>query len=140
MHFKKQSNAFTFVELLVIIAIIAILFAIAVPLYQNHVRRAYFVDIVKMVEPYKSAVTKCVHDLGNPLGCDAGKHGIPKAIVNPHGNVNSITVKNGIITATPILAHGVNETDLYILAPTNKAGAITWVSSGAAVSAGYVNN
>lgn len=128
----KRTAGFTLIELMITVAIVGILAAIAIPSYQNYTRKAYFTEIVTATAPFRVGVGECVQNLGTLTGCTAGTNGVPAAITAPVGAVSSIAVANGVITATPVAAHGILATDTYILTPTVDAnsGNITWAATG----------
>lgn len=135
----SSSRGFTLIELMITIAIVGILAAIAIPSYQNYTRRAYYSEVVQATAPYKTAVGECVQNLGTLTGCNAGSNTIPAAIAAPVGAVTSLAVANGVITVTPVAAHGIVATDTYILTPAVDANTniVTWTSSGGGVTNGY---
>lgn len=133
----RDSQGFTLLELMVTAAIIAILAAIAVPMYVSYVRRAYFTEIVSDTAPYRIAVAGCYQQLATLTGCDGGTNNIPANITTASGNLASLAVVNGVITATPVAAHGITASDTYVLTPTIVNNVVTWASSGGAVTAGY---
>ena len=134
---QRSNQGFTLIELMITIAIVGILAAIAIPSYQNYTRRAYYSEIVQATAPYRASVGECAQDLGTLTGCNAGTNAIPAAITAPVGAVASLSVANGVITVTPVAAHGITATDTYVLTPTLSGNAVTWASSGGGVTAGY---
>jgi type IV pilus assembly protein PilA len=136
---KKTSGGFTLLELMITVAIVSILAAIAVPTYLNYTRRAYFTELVAATAPFKVGVVECYQNLGTVTGCNGGSNNIPANITTTTGNVASASVANGVITVTPVAAHGILATDTYILTPTVVNNSVTWASSGGGVTSGYAS-
>ena len=136
MNMRKVQQGFTLIELMIVVAIIGILAAIAVPAYQNYTMKARFSEVVMATAPFKTAVEECVADSSclsgtNITGITPGQGGFPSN-AGASGNVASVTVaSNGQITATTGTANGFSS-DTYIMdAGTNTNGAggstqVTW--------------
>ncbi len=135
MH-KQNQKGFTLIELMIVVAIIGILAAIALPAYQNYVKKARFSEVLSIGDSYKTAVSLCNDSLGTLTGCDAGAQGIPAAAAATTSIAAGMTVVSGVITMTGTAAAGGYTS---ILTPTlNAQGtALTWANSGTCLAAGY---
>lgn len=132
---KKQSG-FTLIELMIVVAIIGILAAIAVPQYQTYTKKAKFAEVVNASSSRKSFVEVCLQDptLGY-TDCVSGKNGVPVDDKTGFGNVKSIEVGgNAVITVTAAAALG---SETYTLTPNLDANKnVTWTQGGSCKTAG----
>ncbi len=135
-------SGFTLIEILIVIAIVGILVAVAIPSYQSYTRRAHFTEIVQAASPFKLGVEECFHIMGTLEDCNSGRQGVPPAITagsGPAGLVDSIQVNQGVITITPKAKFGITPDQTYVLTPTNSNNALAWSRSGGAVTSGLAN-
>ncbi|MFT5806747.1 MAG: type IV pilus assembly protein PilA [Moritella dasanensis] len=126
---KAQQQGFTLIELMIVVAIVAILAGVGMPAYQGYVKKAEFTEVISATAPYKVGVEICVN-LVDITSCNGGTNSIPVNIASAAAGsvVNKITVAGGKITAESNLgASGSQAT--YTLTPTVTAGLITWNST-----------
>ncbi len=142
MSNKKYCHAFTLIEVLVVIVMITILVAIALPSYSLHLKRARYLSLVTATTPFKIGVEECFALLNSLDDCESGHNGVPPALSRPpgHGIVQKIAVSaKGIITASPYAIGGILNADLYRLTPIIIDNELEWQPSGPGVLKGYAN-
>ena len=130
----KKQQGFTLIELMIVVAIIGILAAIAIPAYSNYTKKAKFSELVSFGAGFKTAVEVCYAETGDLTLCDNGSGGVPGApTATPI--LASLAVANGVITAT---GTAVIDSVTYVLTPTAAAtGELSWATTGTCTGEGW---
>ncbi|MFH2140102.1 MAG: prepilin-type N-terminal cleavage/methylation domain-containing protein [Pseudomonadota bacterium] len=107
---KQVQKGFTLIELMIVVAIIGILAAVAIPAYSDYTKKAKFTEVIQATQAVKTAVEICASDLGDVADCDAGSNGVPDTlgataetttpVVGKY--VTYLSTTNGTITAKAI--------------------------------------
>jgi prepilin-type N-terminal cleavage/methylation domain-containing protein len=134
---KKAHAGFTLIELMIVVAIIGILAAVALPAYSKYMDKSKFVEVVQSTQAVKTAVEICVQDLGTKTGCTGGSNGIPAdvlATASADKYAGSVSTVDGLITATPKAFGNVTTTETYILTPAVNDGKVNWTVGGGCIA------
>lgn len=114
---------------MIVVAIIGILAAVAIPAYQNYTIRAKIGNALSAVDSVKTAVATCLQEAGGVLGsCDTlGEVGITTFTATKEVTGATITTGTAAIVATLGTGIGTNiDTKTITFTPTVGETAVTW--------------
>jgi type IV pilus assembly protein PilA len=129
----KKMQGFTLIELMIVIAILGILMAIAIPAYQDYTVRAKVSEGMNVAGAAKLAVAETRQTNGS-WPADGAAAGISNTITG--NNVSGVTVATGKITITYSNDNNITGKTL-ILSPSFTGGSVSWSCKGGDVAAKY---
>lgn len=134
----KKVKGFTYWEIIIVLTVICVLGAAAIPAYFDYKRRVYFSNILQVTKPYVSAVNECYKKNKDLKKCSGSQNSIPANLL-PNEDVAGLTTVNGVIEVAPLSQYGILTTDNYKLIPKPdpKTNNLVWTTDGNAVTKKY---
>ncbi|GGE61578.1 prepilin-type cleavage/methylation domain-containing protein [Massilia psychrophila] len=136
---KKAQAGFTLIELMIVVAIIGILAAVAIPAYSDYTVKAKIANALSSGGVLKNAVAMCAQETGSVATCTSG---------TAAANIPAFTATKEV-TAGTVLANGVVQLTLadigsgtsgllITMTPTLGTSAMTWVNATTATNTAAV--
>jgi type IV pilus assembly protein PilA len=137
---KNMQKGFTLIELMIVVAIIAILAAIAIPAYQDYLVRSQVSEGAVLADGAKTAVAEFYSNTGRMPTANASA-GLATAASISGKYVSSVTVAGGVISAAyggPKASTKIPTTAILIVSPVTSAGSISWTCKSTTVDPKYL--
>jgi type IV pilus assembly protein PilA len=134
MH--ANAKGFTLIELMIVVAIIGILAAVALPAYQDYTKRAKLSEVILAASSCRTAVSEYMQSEGKPAD-DADDWGCT-TFTSKYVSGVTVAATTGVITAAVQNLNGIDDGDTITLSPSSAADANTpLVAASSAILSWY---
>jgi len=144
MNMQKAQKGFTLIELMIVVAIVGILAAIAIPQYQQYTAKSKFAEVITSLDALKLGIIACVNDgscIAGAPGAEtvniavlptaaAGGGDLPPLPAAANYDILPTITTAGVLTGTAVSTGGLNG-QTYTLTPTlDVNNNLVWATGG----------
>jgi type IV pilus assembly protein PilA len=134
-------RGFTLIELMIVVAIIGILAAIAIPAYQDYITRSKVTELATAADACKTSVSEYFQSMGNVFPPDQTASGCGN-VVSKYITALVVTPDTGVITVTADTSPGKIDPAAagdFVLTPTPLGtGSLDWDCKASSIPAKYL--
>ncbi|HEX7080745.1 MAG TPA: pilin [Gammaproteobacteria bacterium] len=135
---RKMQEGFTLIELMIVVAIIGILAAIAIPAYQDYTIRAQVSEAMSLASGVRTAVSEFFQTTGRWPGSNASA-GVSASASITGNYVTDVAVNESLITVT--FGNGANPkltSGNFILEGSDNGGSVEWTCANSTIEQKYL--